>query len=184
MTATLEERLGGRLWRRCQSSRSKPSSEGPLGPPFRKSSTCSRTATAMFVGSIGTSIPQIFDLLKDSDSNVRKAAVETLLKLSEQAEFRGSIGTAIPQIIDLLRHNDRSTRSVGANALLKLSEQAEFRGSIGIAIPQIVDIWSGMASLTNIADDSEGPLGPPFLRSSTSSGTMTGPLVALSNDAD
>jgi HEAT repeat protein len=34
-----------------------------------------------FRGSIGTSIPQIVDLLKDTDNNVREAAAETLLKL-------------------------------------------------------------------------------------------------------
>ncbi|KAJ7934841.1 hypothetical protein B0H13DRAFT_2305299 [Mycena leptocephala] len=38
-----------RVRRRCRSSRSKPSSEGPLGPPFLRSSTCSMTTSAMFV---------------------------------------------------------------------------------------------------------------------------------------
>jgi HEAT repeat protein len=32
-------------------------------------------------GSIGTSTPQIIDLLQHSDSDVREAAAETLLKL-------------------------------------------------------------------------------------------------------
>jgi hypothetical protein len=39
---------------------------------------------AEFLGSIATSIPQIVDLLKDSDSNGRTAGVEALSKLSEQ----------------------------------------------------------------------------------------------------
>jgi hypothetical protein len=33
---------------------------------------------------IGTSIPQIIDLLKDNDTQVRSVSVEVLLKLSEQ----------------------------------------------------------------------------------------------------
>jgi hypothetical protein len=39
---------------------------------------------AEFRGSIGTSIPQIVDMLKDSDSFVRGTGAEALSKLSEQ----------------------------------------------------------------------------------------------------
>jgi HEAT repeat protein len=90
-------------------------------------------------GSIGTSIPQIVDLLKDSEGRVRVACTNTLSKLSEQgmshilsgmgsltniaAELWGSIGTSIPQIVDLLKDSEGRVRVACVNALSKLSEQ-------------------------------------------------------------
>jgi HEAT repeat protein len=94
---------------------------------------------AEFRWSIGTSIPQIADLLKDSERFVRSAGAEALSKLSEKgpyyiwsgiasltsiaAEFRGSIGTSIPQIVDLLKDSDGFVRGAGAKALSQLSKQ-------------------------------------------------------------
>jgi hypothetical protein len=40
--------------------------------------------SAEFRGFIETSIPQIIDLLKDNDEDVRSTSVEVLSKLSEQ----------------------------------------------------------------------------------------------------
>jgi hypothetical protein len=45
---------------------------------------CLTTAAAEFQGSIGTSIPQIVDLLMHKNSDIRRAGVGALAKLSEQ----------------------------------------------------------------------------------------------------
>jgi HEAT repeat protein len=125
---------------------------------------------AEFQESIVSAIPQIIAFLSDSNSYVRSAGANTLLKLSEQgknikysglallmssvAEFQESIGSTIPQIIAFLSDSDSYVRLAGANILLKLSEQgkninysglallmstvAVFQESIGSAIPQII----------------------------------------------
>jgi hypothetical protein len=43
-----------------------------------------------FLGSVGTCIPQIIDLLRDEHSDVREAGAKTLLKLSEKGTYISS----------------------------------------------------------------------------------------------
>ena len=96
---------------------------------------------AGFRSSPGATVPEIIKLLKDSDRNVRQAAAENLLQLSEQgktvklpsvtflmtiiAAFRPLIGPEIPEIIKLLKHNDWRVRLVGVDALAQLSKQGK-----------------------------------------------------------
>jgi HEAT repeat protein len=96
---------------------------------------------AEFQESIVSAIPQIIAFLSDSDSYVRSAGANTLLKLSEQgknikysglaslmssvAEFREFIGSAIPQIITFLSDSSSDVRLGSAKALLELSEQGK-----------------------------------------------------------
>ncbi|KAJ6506328.1 armadillo-type protein [Mycena vitilis] len=103
------------------------------------------STTADFRQLIGSSIPQIIDLLKDNSQRVRLASVAALATFSEQgmyhvwtSEFRGPIETSIPQIVSLLMHKESSVRAMAV--LSKLSERVEFRGSVGTYIPQIVDL--------------------------------------------
>ena len=85
---------------------------------------------------IGTAIPEIITLLKDSDSDVQIAAANTLSKLSDHSKrlylsglslliyfiagFQPLIMTAIPDIITLLKDSD-SVQIAAANTLSKLS---------------------------------------------------------------
>jgi HEAT repeat protein len=130
------------------------------------------TVIAEFRPLIESVIPEIVNLLKNSNQEVRRAGTYTLCKLSgrgETANFIGSsllmkiieefqrlIGTTIPEIVDLLKHNNRRVREAGADILSELSEQsktanlwgltllmrmiAKFRSLIIHAIPVIVDL--------------------------------------------
>jgi hypothetical protein len=94
---------------------------------------------AKFRSSIIVNVPNIINLFKDRDENIRKAATNTFLELAEHgkskftncislltsivAEFRPLIGKAIPQIIDLLKDGD--VRMVVTNTLSKLAEYSK-----------------------------------------------------------
>jgi HEAT repeat protein len=109
---------------------------------------------AEFRSSLGTTVPEIIKLLKDSDGNVRQAAAENLSQLSEQgktvklpnvtflmtiiAEFRPFIGPAIPEVVELLKHNGSEVCKTVANTLSQLSEQGKI--AKGPVIPEIVKL--------------------------------------------
>lgn len=95
---------------------------------------------AAFQDSIGAALPQIVDLLKDNDRNVRATGANTLATLSEQGEiyllclvrvllrstaatFRAAFRATIPGIVDLLKDNDIVVHRAGAEILANLSEQ-------------------------------------------------------------
>lgn len=94
---------------------------------------------AEFRESIEASIPQIVDLLEDSNKYVRRKGVATLAKLAEQgngdvqphvvlfngiaAKFRESILVAIPQIVHVLKDNSSYISKPAVDALAKFSGQ-------------------------------------------------------------
>src|SRR5271168_625428 len=90
---------------------------------------------------IGTAIPEIITLLKDSYWQVRIAAANALSKLSDHSKrlylsgvslliyfvagFQPLIMTAIPEIITLLKDSDSDVQIAAANTLSKLSDHSK-----------------------------------------------------------
>ena len=99
------------------------------------------TIIAEFRPLIGPAIPEILELLKDSDWDVCCSGVNALLQLSKHgkmenlsdvavlrtiiAEFRTFIATAIPQFVNLLKDSDEVVRWAGKDTLSQLSEQGK-----------------------------------------------------------
>jgi HEAT repeat len=99
------------------------------------------TMLAEFRPLIGSAIPEILELLKDTEWEVRLAGVNALSQLSEHgkmdnlsdvallmtaiAEFRPLIGHAIPKIIKLLKHTGWIVCQAAVAALSQLSEQGK-----------------------------------------------------------
>src|SRR5271168_2573222 len=90
---------------------------------------------------IGTAIPEIITLLKDSDIYVQIAAANTLSELSDHSKrlylsglslliyfvagFQPLIMTAIPEIITLLKDSHWNVQIAAANTLSKLSDHSK-----------------------------------------------------------
>ena len=108
------------------------------------------TVIAEFRPLIEPAIPEIVNLLKNGDPEVRGAGTYTLCKLlgqGETANFIGSsllmniivefqplIDTTIPGIVDLLKHNNGEVREAGADTLSKLSEQSKTANLLGLTL--------------------------------------------------
>ena len=92
---------------------------------------------------IELAVPQIVELLQDSNPRVRSTGANELGKLAEQsrwwclspsltrlrsilATFYETIKPAFPQIIKLLKDNDLDVQSAGANVIGKLAEQSKW----------------------------------------------------------
>jgi hypothetical protein len=106
---------------------------------LRSGTTSLTRIAAEFQRFIGTSIPQIIDLLHDDNNDIRTEGAKLMLTLSAQgiehirsdqvslmsiaAEFQWFIVTCIPQIIDLLEDSSSNVRKEGTKLLTILSEQ-------------------------------------------------------------
>jgi HEAT repeat protein len=99
------------------------------------------TSTIEFRPLIAPAIPEIIELLKDSDWRIRIACAYAVSTLSKEgktvdisglillmtviAEFRHLIKPAIPGIVNLLHDGDCKVRDAVVNTLLELSRQGE-----------------------------------------------------------
>ena len=99
------------------------------------------TSTVEFRPLIASAIPDIINLLEDSDWRIRIACAYAVSILSKEGktvntsglillitvivEFRHLIGLVISRIVNLLQDSDRTARQAGGNTLSKLSRQGE-----------------------------------------------------------
>jgi HEAT repeat protein len=89
-------------------------------------------------------IPQLLQLLKDDNTDVRVAAANVMAKLAEysefprissvwrrwctvQAELRSAIESVIPQLLRLLQDDSEDIRGASATVMVKLAGSSEFR---------------------------------------------------------
>ncbi|KAJ7458210.1 armadillo-type protein [Mycena latifolia] len=96
-------------------------------------------AQAEFQQEIRAAIPMVVESLKDSNWNVRRAALEFLSDLGAQAVFQQEIRAAIPMVVESLKDSKSYVRSAALESLSGLGAQAEFQQEIRAAIPMVVE---------------------------------------------
>ncbi|KAJ7118285.1 armadillo-type protein [Mycena epipterygia] len=81
----------------------------------------------------------VVESLKDSELNVRRAALQCLSGLGAQAEFQKEIQAAIVIVVELLKDSDSFVRQAALLCVSGLGAQAEFQQEIRAAIPIVVE---------------------------------------------
>ncbi|KIM22928.1 hypothetical protein M408DRAFT_268950 [Serendipita vermifera MAFF 305830] len=91
-------------------------------------------------GAIRAAIPQMVELLKDENLQVRRAAASAVSELRKYAELRDAIRAIIPQLFKLLKDRNWEVRRAAVAAASELGIYAELRDAIRAAIPQLVKL--------------------------------------------
>ncbi|KIM22485.1 hypothetical protein M408DRAFT_284466 [Serendipita vermifera MAFF 305830] len=113
---------------------------------------------------IGSAIPYLFDLLRDSDMDVRSRVSSILVTFIPHAELNTQINDYAPLLIEQLKEPDSNMRLSAAFILKNLTEHPGPHIAIGAAIPLLIDLVNDpdysiqywiISALNALADNAE-----------------------------